>query len=47
MYKRVLFMQTKFRNRNIFREAKVEMLKLYWDLILKWFVNAGIDNGDP
>lgn len=39
-------MQTKFRNRNIYREAKVEMLKSYWDQILNWFVNEGIETGD-
>ena len=46
LYENVFFMQNKFRNRMFYREAKVEMLKDYWDQVLKWFVNEGIESDD-
>ena len=31
--------QQKFIDRTIYREAKIEMLKLYWTQTLAWFVS--------
>lgn len=39
-------MQMKFQNRKIYKEARVEMLKDYWQQVLKWFVNKGVESGD-
>ena len=30
--------QQKFIDRKIYRDAKIEMLKLYWTQVLAWFV---------
>ena len=43
---RVSFIQNKFIDRRIFRDAKVEMLKLYWGKVLSWFVSMAVDLKD-
>lgn len=43
---RVSFIQNKFIDRRIFRDAKVEMLKLYWAKNLSWFVSMAVDLKD-
>ena len=42
----IRFMQSNFRNRVIYREAKLEMLKLQWTRTLKWLINIGIEKND-
>ena len=39
-------MQMKFQNRKIYKEARVEMLKDYWQQVLKWFVHEGVESND-
>ena len=42
----VKYMQQKFINRKLYRETKVEMLKLYWTQVLAWFVRRGCEMMD-
>ena len=37
----ILFIQKKFKNRQVFLEAKLFMLEAYWDLVLEWLVRRG------
>ena len=37
--------QQKFIERKFYRDAKIEMLKLYWKHILAWFVKKGFEEG--
>ena len=43
MRARVSFIQEKFIDRCVFRDAKDEMLKLYWTKVLAWFVQKGCE----
>ena len=37
----IKFIQEKFKNRQVFLEAKLFMLEAYWDLVLEWLVRRG------
>lgn len=37
----IVFIQEKFKNRQVFLEAKLFMLEAYWDLVLEWLVRRG------
>ena len=47
MNSHISFIQKKFINRKVYRDAKIEMLKLYWKQILGWFFKKSCDIGDP
>ena len=34
------------KERIIYREAKIEMLKIYWKQVIGWFVGKAIEKGD-
>ena len=42
----ISYIQQKFVDRKIFRDAKIEMLKLYWTQVLAWFVERGCEMMD-
>ena len=42
----ICFIQKKFIDRKVYRDAKIYMLKLYWEQILGWFFKKSCEIGD-
>ena len=43
MNSHISYIQQKFMDRKIYRDAKLEVLKLYWTQVLGWFVRKGCE----